>query len=124
MTVNGVRHALELTLQAKPDIRETIAQGLKNDAETVLPLPLPLSLFSSPPTLAGEGRGEGPCSHAVIPDVSHTVIPDISHTVIPDVINRESKARGRGLAPGGSNNHRPLKMDMTGVRTGITGRTG
>ena len=68
--------------------------------------------------------GEGACSHAVIPDVSNAVIPDVSHTVIPDVLNRESKAGVRGLAPGGSNDHRPLKMDMTGVRAGITGRTG
>ena len=66
-----------------------------------------------PSPLAGEGRGEGACSHAVIPDVSNTVIldisnavipdvsnaviPNVSHPVIPDVINRESKARVRGL---------------------------
>ena len=53
MTVNGVRHALELTLQAKPDMRKTIAQGLKNDAGNVLPL----SLFSSP--LSPRGRVPG-----------------------------------------------------------------
>ena len=66
-------------------------------------VPSPSSLPPSP--LAGEGRGEGACSHAVIPDisnavipdVSHPVIPDISNTVIPDVINRESKAKVRGL---------------------------
>ncbi len=80
--------------------------------------PSPSSLPPSP--LAGEGRGEGACSPAVIPDVSntvildlsnavildvsnpvipdvsHPVIPDVSHPVIPDVINRESKAKVRG----------------------------
>ena len=49
-------------------------------------LPLPLFL---PLPLRERARGEGACSHAVIPDVSNAVIPD--------VINRESKAKIRGL---------------------------
>ena len=53
MTVNGVRHALEVNLQAKLDIRKTIAQGLKNDAVSVFPL----SLFSYP--LSPRGREPG-----------------------------------------------------------------
>ena len=57
-------------------------------------VPSPSSLPPSP--LAGEGRGEGACSPAVIPDVSNTVIPDVSHPIIPDVFNRESTARGEG----------------------------
>ena len=70
----------------------------------VLPLPLFLPL-----PLRERARGEGACSHtvipavsnAVIPDISNTVIPDVSPIVIPDVINRESKARGEGALPSG-----------------------
>ena len=49
-----------------------------------------------PSPLAGEGRGEGACSHTVIPNISNAVIPNVSNAVIPDVINRESKAGVRG----------------------------
>ncbi len=53
------------------------------------PYRLQTSLPPLPPSpLAGEGRGEGACSH--------TVIPNVSNAVIPDVINRESKAGVRG----------------------------
>ena len=69
------------------------------------PTDLPPAPPLPPSPLAGEGRGEGACSPAVIPDVSNAVIPDVSNAVIPDVspavipdvLNRESTARVRGL---------------------------